>query len=120
MKELLSSLEKQGIATIPVGPRPEGIGFNADNGNMYVTSLNSNTVSVIDSTTNTVIATIPVGRQPWGVAFDPVNGNMYVTNMADNNVSVIAPLTTTFSSGCSGTIDAGQAATCDITNTIGR
>src|SRR5205823_6634266 len=104
---------------------PIGIAFDPNNGNMYVTNQGSNTVSVIDSTTNTVIATIPVGTTPFAIAFDPKNDDMYVvnngnTNDRDNSVSVIAPLTTTFSSGCSGTIDAGQAIACDITNTIGR
>ena len=77
-------------------------------------------VSVIDSTTNSVIATIPVGSAPQFIAFNPNNGDMYVTNRGSNDVSVIAPITTTFSNGCSGTIDAGQAIACDITNTIGK
>ena len=35
--------------------------------NAYITNLNSNTVSVIATKTNTVIATIPVGAAPEGV-----------------------------------------------------
>ncbi len=39
------------------------------------------TVSVIDTTTNTVIGSqIPVGDGPDGIAYDPVNKRMYVTN----------------------------------------
>jgi DNA-binding beta-propeller fold protein YncE len=76
----------------------------------------------LDSRTNTVIDTIslPFGSAPQFIAFNPNNGNMYVTNRGSNDVSVIAPITTTFSSGCNGTIDSGQAATCDITNTFGK
>ena len=49
---------------------------------MYVTNLDSNTVSVIDTTTNTVIATIPVGQDPIGIAYDSFNERMYVANSA--------------------------------------
>ena len=37
----------------------------------YVTNIISNTVSVIDTATNTVVATIPVGLAPFGVAITP-------------------------------------------------
>jgi len=53
----------------------------------YITNYNDKTVSVIDTTTNTVIATVNVGNEPIGVA---VTGkNVYVTNQASNTVSVI-------------------------------
>jgi YVTN family beta-propeller protein len=98
--------------------------FNPDNGFLYVTSGGAgvNIVSVINGATNTVVGTpIPVGLRPLGIAFNPDNGFLYVTNLGDNTVSVIAPLTTTFSEGCNGTIDnAGQAATCTVTNAYGR
>jgi YVTN family beta-propeller protein len=101
---------------------PFGIAFNPNNGDMYVANQgsSSNNVSVINSTTNTVVATIPVGSGPHGIAFNPNNGDMYVANHLSNNVSVIAPLTATFSSGCNGMINAGQAATCNITNAYGK
>jgi len=41
------------IATIRVGPAPEGIAFNPNNGNMYVANTISNTVSVIVPLTTT-------------------------------------------------------------------
>src|SRR5688500_18201000 len=45
-----------------VGERPEGIAYDPINERMYVTNtLFQGTVSVIDTTTNTVIDTIPVG-----------------------------------------------------------
>jgi YVTN family beta-propeller protein len=39
--------------------------------NAYITNLNSNTVSVIDTATDTVIAHDPVGLTPFGVAVTP-------------------------------------------------
>jgi YVTN family beta-propeller protein len=77
------------IATIPVGTFPQNLAFDSDNGDMYVTNLVSETVSVIDGSTNTVVKTIDVGRGPQGVAFDSSNGNMYVANGVSNTVSVI-------------------------------
>jgi YVTN family beta-propeller protein len=38
---------------------------------VYVTNDASNTVSVLDTATNTVVATVPVGFQPAGVAITP-------------------------------------------------
>jgi len=58
--------------------------------NAYITNLGSNTVSVIDTKTNTVIATIPVGSEPRGVAASPDGSRVYVTNRNSNNASVIA------------------------------
>ena len=49
---------------------------------MYVTNSFDDTVSVIDTTTNTVVGNpITVGDGPNGIAYDPVNKRMYVTNM---------------------------------------
>jgi YVTN family beta-propeller protein len=112
------------IATMRVGPAPVGIAFNPNNGNMYVANTISNTVSVLDSSTNTVITTIRVGAAPIDIAFNANNGDMYVTYFGATGpgdaVSLIAPITTTSSSGCNGTIDGGQAATCNIVNTFGK
>jgi YVTN family beta-propeller protein len=106
---------------LPAGSAPFGIAFNPNNGNMYMTNFNSDSVSVVNPSTNTVISTIPVGSAPFGIAFNPNNGNMYVTNAGGKTISVIAPLTTTYSDGCKGTTDAGHAsAICNITTTYGK
>ena len=46
---------------------------------MYVTNQGGTTVSVIDTTTNTVIDTITVNT-PIGIAYDPDKHRMYVGN----------------------------------------
>jgi YVTN family beta-propeller protein len=56
---------------------------------MYVTNFQANTVSVIDTTTNTVIDTIPVGESPLGITYNPVNHIMYVANFFGDTVSGI-------------------------------
>jgi len=61
----------------------------------YVTDQGSNTVSVIDTSTNTVVATIPVAGGPSGVAITPDGTRAYVTNANSNTVSVINTSTNT-------------------------
>ncbi len=55
----------------------------------YVTNHNSDNVSVIDTTTNSVVATIGVGDDPIGVAALPDGSRVYVANAGSDNVSVI-------------------------------
>src|ERR1700736_3417162 len=55
----------------------------------YVANEHSNTVSVIDTATNTLVATIPVGTIPFAVAVTPNGKRVYVTNDGSNTVSVI-------------------------------
>jgi YVTN family beta-propeller protein len=58
------------IATIPVGTYPEAVAVSPDGTRAYVTNNSANTVSVIDTATNTVTTNIPVGNSPYGVAID--------------------------------------------------
>src|SRR5262245_50626979 len=58
----------------------------------YVTNAGSNTVSVIDTATNTAVATVPVGFSPSAVAITPDGTRAYVTGIP---VSVIDTATNT-------------------------
>jgi len=55
----------------------------------YVTNRGSDTVSVIDTATNTVLTTVPVGANPAGVAFEPTSARVFITSSQANQVSVI-------------------------------
>ena len=86
------------IDPIKVGNLPFGIAYENQNKKIYVTNREDDTVSVIDTTINTVIDTNPntpeidpikVGDTPTGIAYDPVHKRMYVTNQFNNTVSVI-------------------------------
>ena len=59
----------------------------------YVANRDSDTVSVIDTTTNIVVATVGVGRGPFFVAITPDGSRAYVTNrnfiVTPGTVSVI-------------------------------
>ncbi|MFE2750328.1 Ig-like domain repeat protein, partial [Streptomyces scopuliridis] len=60
------------------------------------------TVSVIDTGTNTVTFAIPAGPGPFGVATTPDGSTLYVTDNSDNSVTVTAtvpfPTTTALTS----------------------
>jgi YVTN family beta-propeller protein len=65
--------------------------------NAYISNSVDNTVSVIDTATNTVIGgPIMVGRVPTGVAVTPDGTKVYVANNS-GSVSVIATATNTVS-----------------------
>ena len=63
--------------------------------NVYVTNYNNNTVSVINTATNTVSANVNVGLWPYGVAVTPDGTKAYVTNFDSNTISVINITTNT-------------------------
>src|SRR4051794_37942675 len=61
-------------------------------GRAYVTNSGSNSVSVIDTTTNTVVGTpIPVGSGPHGIGVDPTVHRAFVANFGGSvgDVTVI-------------------------------
>ena len=76
----------------------------------YITNSVDNTVSVIETTTNTVIGSpIHVGFLPYGLAVTPDGSKVYAANdgARDNSVSVIDTATNTVSA----TIPVGLAPT---------
>ncbi|SEG05365.1 CARDB domain-containing protein [Paenibacillus sp. UNC499MF] len=62
---------------------------------VYVANSGSNTVSVIDQTTNTVTATIPGFSNPQQLDATPDGQFVYVANLAASTVSVIGTATNT-------------------------
>lgn len=61
----------------------------------YVTNFGGNTVSVVDTDTNTITGSVTVGSKPVGVAVNPAQPRAYVANLASNSVSVIDTATNT-------------------------
>ena len=68
---------------------PDCIAYDPANTFMYVTDYNSNQVSVINTTTNSVFDTINVDVSPFGIVYDPANQYMYVSNHGSDNVFAI-------------------------------
>jgi YVTN family beta-propeller protein len=86
------------VKTIRVGLHPSGVALGAGRRLLYVANANSDTVSVIDTQTDTVVETIacrPAERLPFGsgsnaVLVGPAGGVLYVANGTNNCVAVIA------------------------------
>jgi YVTN family beta-propeller protein len=86
------------VVTGPGLPIPAGGAYGiamSPSGFAYVSNPSHNTVSVINTATNTISATIPVGASPYGVAINPAGTFAYVANLNDNTVSVINTTTNT-------------------------
>ncbi|MEU4443454.1 YncE family protein [Actinosynnema sp. NPDC050801] len=79
------------------GDSPYGVGVAFDGTRGYVTNVRDDTLTVIDTPTNTVDAAVPVGDGPAGVVVSPSGGHVYVSNYLAGTVSVVdaATLATT-------------------------
>jgi YVTN family beta-propeller protein len=80
---------------IKVGINPLGIGVNIVTNKIYITNIASNSISVIDGTTNTKIKDITVGESPIDIGINDVDNIVYVVNQGSNSVSVIDGTTNT-------------------------
>lgn len=58
-------------------------------GTAYVANAGSNSVSVINTSTNSVASTVNVGSRPLDIAVDARISSVYVVNSGSNSVSVI-------------------------------
>jgi YVTN family beta-propeller protein len=74
---------------------PTHIAVNPSDNLVYVANTDAETVSVIESTTNTKLGDIPVGSTPLGLAVNPKNHLVYVSNPETDSVSVIDGTTNT-------------------------
>ncbi|WP_454845341.1 YncE family protein [Pseudomonas farris] len=77
------------IGHIDVGGSPQEVIFAPDGRRVYVANYSSNTVSVIDTTTDKVIHTITELSSPSGLTVLPDGSRLYVGNRGANTVSVI-------------------------------
>jgi YVTN family beta-propeller protein len=77
------------VATIAVGPQPNGVAVTPNGERIYVSNFQADTVSVIDAATRTVVGTIAVGEEPVGIAVSPDGAKVYVANRGSSSVSVI-------------------------------
>ena len=96
-----ASLLPYRITTIPiescacVDGFPGGVGVNTKTHMIYVTHVLTNTVSVINGSTNMVVSTVGVGSIPAGIAVNSNTNEIYVTNNNGTNVTVIDGATNT-------------------------
>jgi YVTN family beta-propeller protein len=79
--------------TLQVGTQPTGLAVNPKRNEVYVvntgTPAGNGSVSVIDTTSNSIVATIPVHKLPYSIDVDAEGHRAYVANSGSNTVSVI-------------------------------
>jgi YVTN family beta-propeller protein len=68
---------------------PHGVAINLGLKRLYVANHDSDTLSVLDSTTYGVVKTIAAGDGPNGVAYNSKNGYIYIADRNTNKVRVI-------------------------------
>ena len=83
------------IANIPVDSSPNFNLVDSANDRVYVANTFGSTVSVINTTTDTLIATVPVGAQPDELRLNSGISRLYVNNFADGTVTIIDTNTNT-------------------------
>jgi len=116
------------IATLTTSTQPMGVAVAPDGNTVYVTNRGSDTVTVIDATTNTIRATVSLtaNSNPRGVVFRPDGLFAYVALQGTSSVAVIDTSTDTVSTTIALTSNSdpyGVAITPDgtkgyITNTL--
>ena len=70
-----------------------GMGFSPDRRTLSVVSIGSNSVSFVDTATNTVRGVAYVGRSPHEAFFTPDGSEVWVTIRGENYISVLDPKT---------------------------
>ncbi|QOY85901.1 YncE family protein [Paludibaculum fermentans] len=69
-----------------------GLGFSSDHKTLSVVSIGSNSVTLIDTETNTVKGKIYLGRSPHEAFFRPDGKELWAAVRGENYVSVIDPI----------------------------
>jgi YVTN family beta-propeller protein len=85
------------LGRIPTGAHASGLALSPDGRRLYVANATSDTLSVIDTSTDTVVRTAdlspypkaPMGSMPNAVAVSPDGKTVYVANGGNNDVAVV-------------------------------
>lgn len=77
------------ITSIPVEFAPYDMVVNSTGDRLYVSNYAENSVSEIDTRTNTVVHTMPVGVNPCKITLGTSDQFLYVANQDSNNVTAL-------------------------------
>src|SRR6202035_3915642 len=69
-----------------------GLGYSSDSKTLAVVSVGSNSVTLIDTTTNKIKGRVYLGRSPHEAFFTPDGRELWVTVRGEDYVSVIDPV----------------------------
>ena len=94
---VISTQSGQVEAEIEVGLHPSALTLSSNGGHLYVANANSDTVSVIDTSTDKVTGTIavspvrkaPLGSSPNALAVTTDDKTLYVANASNNAIAVV-------------------------------
>ena len=105
---VISDTTNSVVATITVGPFPDGVAYDPGKAEVFVasdgsTSVNG-TVSVISDANDAVVATVPL-NDAGAAAYDPANGEVFVVTSNSNSAAIISDST----NAVVGTKSAGPA-----------
>jgi YVTN family beta-propeller protein len=81
------------IATIPVQVRPASLVLNTATNRLYVSNETSGSLSVIDTTTNSLVTNVTVGSSPGIIDLNAAANLVYVPNAGSGTVSVVSGAT---------------------------
>ena len=71
--------------------KPWSVAVIPETNQIFVTSQEAGTLSIIDGSNYGVVATLPVGVRPCGVAANPRSRRVYVTSPDSSSVTIIPP-----------------------------
>jgi uncharacterized repeat protein (TIGR01451 family) len=96
--EVFNGVTHDFITSIPVGSAPYGAAVSPDGLYLYVANRGSDTLSLIDTSTNAVSGTITLasGDFPTEVVVSPNGQRIYVSNGLANTVSVLSTVSNAF------------------------
>ena len=80
---------KKEIRKVAVQKAPFGVSIDSRGQYVFVTNVQSHSISVIDFKTLEVIANIKVGAWPYQIELDEEKNLAYVTNQRGNSISII-------------------------------
>lgn len=97
---IINTLNNNFIGKIAVGDDPEHLALVPNGTKLYVSNKGSDSISVIDTVTDTVITTISLaaGAAPYYLAVTPNGEKVYVTDRGSNTVSIIDVATNSLTS----------------------
>ncbi|MCI4369207.1 MAG: YncE family protein, partial [Thermoplasmata archaeon] len=67
---------------VPTGEYPNGIAYDARDGQIFVTEGQSDAVTVVNATTFKVATIVRLAYYPFGAAYDPANGELLFTDQS--------------------------------------
>ncbi len=83
------------IGSVSVGQNPDSIIYDPDNGYLYVANYQSESISIIDGSTNKISPTsIYLGMHPIGMTYDPVTKDLLVTLYSGTGTNQVSAVTT--------------------------